>query len=1783
MGKKEASKGREWEKGRRDVLNQTFNELHRALPSYAVGQTLSKKTILIQALSCIRELQQSKAGDAKDEHAFKLKNVEKWVQNILIKFNQLLAFLETINAKVPADCLAIDAPPPEISIDIRQLLPKLDKSRLLSDTSSQENHTCREQNSEENKKSGVSNDLNLANSSSYCTRSNQSKTVCSSNASSKVSLSENLLGNSSESFAANPSVIQSRPFVMQSSLQMPPQLLFTSNSSNSPLTSTLPLLVSVTGVKTVNPFILVQSNIMAPNPSAPQKVIRSQNSRPIQPCPTSKISRKTQKIPIPSLRQKMLLNGFSHCTPLRGIKKNLGKDAKPSHDMKSGKSIRKKKILKGKQSLSKVDAPKLLVGHKLKKSSAIDLNMSKNIADQDNKTAAGTVSDVDKENIVCCDLSTEPNAVGSAGNTHVSGDTVVPTENESTKVDDREEHSEPQCIMKSPLKNQEAIGTSVGTGTESSNMVKKRTLESDDINCNKPQKCKNNVNQEKTTLEHGDSHASRMSKSNYSISALCAQQQLLQTTENDHLYESASIEMKSSDTEKIKHQSNPNMESNNMSVVTVNCSIEKDKVTLLSSSDGCNEWSEKCKMKPDRPSASFNIFSSLPLHNSKNTFIPINEIENFKVAPEPFDSNDNTFSLPLQPTDLPNDLFASLQVPSGGQHPESISPTAAFLLAFPLVSTSKATELDEAVCENTDSQPGIKTILQIGNLDCDTPITKCVSVFSSIENSSVVYTSPNVFSQDTLTASALKNRISTSDVLNFPSREAPLKTTNDNTASVKENQSFFLKSPESSLSLKGSLSFSSKDNYQPICTSSNKRICTSRTESTTVSSISYFNGQSNGMRAPVKNGTLQQGGGVNKSPQKLIHSIESSTTSTFFGCEKPTDWLEMPQAPLAIFPDYPVTNTSRSDCAVNYVLPPVLMSSSAGGEELLAVSKSQGSSSIPNNILSWSTISSTGNNQPPSSTSKLTNFQEVCPSMKSSSKTGELQQLVPNQNILRSASQTEMAETSMSTIGNKLNSVPPTYAENSSENSSLLVGKPTSHSQNFLSQRTNTGAKKSFPALAGEKELVCSSSEVLKISAVSCGPVTHQEETRAVASHSISAKMMYPSSENKLSRASNVYFDDKAASQNLKMGMSNGPNTSSKDPSSLLNYNQNNIVPVVTEEKQLHSDYSQITNLTGKGPITHQSTENNYNHQTNILPKQNIGSGSQYSSGTSGGTDSKKNVSPFTQNSGGSIEVQKHTTSSLHFSAENTSMLQFGSNAIDLPSGQNDSFTIKSNVLEDKSQSSQQRQVCVRSNNKESVTNLHRPPVNWMTAPDIRSHQHHSGPSFGNSSNMSSTQGLLYLPEHIKESENSGPVFDQATNFHCLDIAHSAQPLYKGNEHHLFGNDNIENFHDNSAWSPSKNGGSSMLGNMIIPSTLPTLVGDLALGDNHISRPFLPSFNNDSQGCLKKSAKRMINTSRRIDRSIEETSVASATVGGQECAGSFLSVSQLVDNSNAVKSRTTSLSKENHLSFTGSFTDNDTPSCLTSKHSSLKSVSSNYSTEALLSSTIHMQTNHPSNRKRRSHGANYSNNYAGSSMPYQNSSSVSLQTQGPQNQYLPDLPRTNDYQGTFIPSDTAPPFILGNSSSRSHRNHSYSLQNVTDRPSVENSSNPLKPQHGGVMLDNTAVRPRTHNHSATSNATSSAAVSSSSNIIDFGYMNMTTAVLQDDINFTNHPPPPSFLPHHTYSMPASQDPLYSTPRLSMHPTHHHPQNSNIQSPSATTLTNFHLSTIFPEINDKVIC
>ncbi|XP_066581609.1 hybrid signal transduction histidine kinase L-like isoform X2 [Prorops nasuta] len=137
-------------------------------------------------------------------------------------------------------------------------------------------------------------------------------------------------------------------------------------------------------------------------------------------------------------------------------------------------------------------------------------------------------------------------------------------------------------------------------------------------------------------------------------------------------------------------------------------------------------------MKPNRESSSVSAMAvvdtvvgdsskvtpaSKPLtYPVDNTFVPINNSSNNSTN----NNNNNNRPEGLH-SDLSNDIFASLQVPSSSHNPESISPTAAFLMAFPLVSSlnGKTEVLEEEIKDDqfkyTSQTPPL--LLQIGAIE----------------------------------------------------------------------------------------------------------------------------------------------------------------------------------------------------------------------------------------------------------------------------------------------------------------------------------------------------------------------------------------------------------------------------------------------------------------------------------------------------------------------------------------------------------------------------------------------------------------------------------------------------------------------------------------------------------------------------------------------------------------------------------------------------------------------------------------------------------------------------------------------------------------------------------------------------------------------------------------------------------------------------------------------------------------------------------------------------------
>ncbi|XP_050451220.1 serine-rich adhesin for platelets-like [Cataglyphis hispanica] len=124
-------------------------------------------------------------------------------------------------------------------------------------------------------------------------------------------------------------------------------------------------------------------------------------------------------------------------------------------------------------------------------------------------------------------------------------------------------------------------------------------------------------------------------------------------------------------------------------------------------------------------SSSLSSSSSLLSNNVINDEGKLTKISKDEISKSLSYTSENTF-VPISNrtdglhSDLSNDIFASLQVPSSSHNSESISPTAAFLMSFPLVSSlnGKTEVLDEEMKEDfkyhSQTPP---MLLQIGTIE----------------------------------------------------------------------------------------------------------------------------------------------------------------------------------------------------------------------------------------------------------------------------------------------------------------------------------------------------------------------------------------------------------------------------------------------------------------------------------------------------------------------------------------------------------------------------------------------------------------------------------------------------------------------------------------------------------------------------------------------------------------------------------------------------------------------------------------------------------------------------------------------------------------------------------------------------------------------------------------------------------------------------------------------------------------------------------------------------------
>lgn len=142
------------------------------------------------------------------------------------------------------------------------------------------------------------------------------------------------------------------------------------------------------------------------------------------------------------------------------------------------------------------------------------------------------------------------------------------------------------------------------------------------------------------------------------------------------------------------------------------CNGSKNELKPVDSKNVCNNNkivtdSLECLPTTETPSTIVNSLSIIGEENQRKS------MDTAKNIMSCFDD----IRLPIPNSDFSTDLFSSLQGPVGGHHADSMSPTEAFLLSFPLVSTSKTTNILNETEPHEMHSATPTTILQIGNLE----------------------------------------------------------------------------------------------------------------------------------------------------------------------------------------------------------------------------------------------------------------------------------------------------------------------------------------------------------------------------------------------------------------------------------------------------------------------------------------------------------------------------------------------------------------------------------------------------------------------------------------------------------------------------------------------------------------------------------------------------------------------------------------------------------------------------------------------------------------------------------------------------------------------------------------------------------------------------------------------------------------------------------------------------------------------------------------------------------
>ncbi|KAL1491055.1 hypothetical protein ABEB36_011708 [Hypothenemus hampei] len=631
---REKSKSRQWEKERRNRLNEYFNKLWELLPIYDASRPISKADILINAASTIKELDEKLKSlltesnvEETSEERLKvstdvIKKLEDRIKKLLLRNEQLTNLLRGTGIKIPSECGTV-----------KKFKKPLKYSNAIS--KEKQKKVLQAEVEKENQVKGTKAKVRVKNRKPSTKARNQTRKQL-------LTPSNCVLLVSQPSLQSNPCLLISKPAgklnhqtVLSNSLVIktpanakttPIQtqlsrfpsgtLLLTEGSLlpivptprpypvlptifTNPIASPLPTLVVVTSKSLTNPNKTTDSVV---------KTLSSGHTLPVLR-PRCNITRTTQvnKVPIPALTSRY---NKHTCLDKKNQKVDKDKDASKSN-------VDKKKSLEK-------DNDEVAVPVVEQSSESLQTNHNENVdlGEKNGKIKPRDVSD-NQEKV---------NDVSVCNHLNSEGDFSF--ENSSKVVET----------------------------TDTDNFM--------DVAISKNETTQLNVNSYQTSRD-----TSVLNNNDF-------------MTSKANSYAMASLSNNSSE------QSNQDGAKHTMDVTLLADSAEKH---LDTSSLHLNDNHDKTILPHEHNKDNLTQQHHQHQHN-------MNELK--------------TLEMNLSHTELSNDIFASLS--SSCQNHESTSPTAAFLLSFPLVSSG--TKVAEVMGEeNSESQVGTPNLLHIGTMDVAKP------------------------------------------------------------------------------------------------------------------------------------------------------------------------------------------------------------------------------------------------------------------------------------------------------------------------------------------------------------------------------------------------------------------------------------------------------------------------------------------------------------------------------------------------------------------------------------------------------------------------------------------------------------------------------------------------------------------------------------------------------------------------------------------------------------------------------------------------------------------------------------------------------------------------------------------------------------------------------------------------------------------------------------------------------------------------------------------------------